>query len=240
MAAVIFDLDGVLVDSERHWQRAFADIANEVARERGWDVKTFTAPDMARYAGGRVNQTLRDVFTGIGHPEVADDAELIEALTRRAVRQASAEFLADPRPISASVHVARSLARAGMKLGVASSSSVDFIDTVLSYLGLAESITARRSALNLEKGKPDGEVYRRTLKDLGERAADCVAIEDSKVGIQAAADAGLRCIGLYTGDPETRPAHLDLCVLTTSRLTMADVAAAFESGRPSSPSSPRR
>jgi beta-phosphoglucomutase-like phosphatase (HAD superfamily) len=239
VTAVIFDLDGVLVDSERHWQGAFADIANEVTRERGWGARTFTAQDMARYAGGRVNETLRDIFTDIGRPEVAADDQLVDALTRRAVRQASEEFLADPKPISSSVDVARSLAREGMKLGVASSSSLDFIDTVLSCLGLAESVAARQSALNLEKGKPDGEVYRRTLRALGERAADCVAVEDSKVGIQAATDAGLRCIGLYTGDPDMRPAHFDNCVVTTSRLTRKDVAAAFEAAAPSSRSSPR-
>lgn len=234
VSAVIFDLDGVLVESERHWQRAFAQIANEVAGRQGWRLpRPLTAAAMSKYTGGRVNETLRDIFVGLGHSEAAADPFLIEQLTRRVVDQASADFLSDPEPIVSSVEVARSLAAAGMKLGVASSSSIDFIQTVLSYLGLSDSIAAKQSALLLENGKPDGDVYRLTLEHLNEDAADCVAVEDSPVGIRAAADAGLRCIGLYTGNEDNRPSEFEICAVNTRRLTLGDIQAALEATPPS-------
>lgn len=233
MSAVIFDLDGVLVESERHWRRAFADVANEVATKQRWRrAAPLTSEAMRSYTGGRVNETLRDIFTAIGHPEAAADGDLIDQSTKRAVEEASRGFLADPQPICASVEVARELAAKGMKLGVASSSSVDFIDTVLTYLGLADAFSAKQSALHLDNGKPDGEVYRRTLGQLGEAAADCIAIEDSAVGIRAAVDARLRCIGLHAGDAGDAPRELGLCVVRTKRLTRDDIDAAFAAADP--------
>ena len=222
MTAVIFDLDGVLVDSEPLWSAGFAAVVNEYAAGQGWVHPGLAADDMGAYQGGRVNETLREILTGTGHPAAATDTEVVDRLTEQVIQWVVTAFLARPTGIASSVETARQLHARGLKLGVASSSAIDFIDTVLDTLGLSDAFSARQSSLLLERGKPDGEVYRRTLQELDEQAADCLAIEDSARGIGAAVDAGIRCIGLWR-EPGSPPDAFKACAGVTRRLSAEEV-----------------
>lgn len=221
MSVVLFDLDGVLVESEPYWQAGFADVVNAVARESSWPDPGLQQAHMGSYQGGRVDETLRDILAKIGQAPAASDESLVRSLTDRVIEQASAAFLDHPIPIDASVQAAKDLHARGFILGVASSSAPQFIDTVLEVVGLAGIVAARQSALGLAEGKPDPEVYALLLRQLGTRAAHCVAIEDSTPGIGAAVAAGIPCIGLRRHDePMDR---FDHCVWVTGAVDADEV-----------------
>ncbi len=223
MTAVIFDLDGVLVDSEPLWSAGFAEVVNEYAAGQGWVSPGLVPGQLGAYQGGRVNETLREIpdgNVGIRQLPSSPTPQVVDELTEHAGDPAGGYCIPGARPtgIASSVETARELHARGLKLGVASSSAIDFIDTVLDTLGLSDAFSARQSSLLLKRGKPDGEVYRRTLQELDERAEDCLAIEDSARGIGAAEAAGIRCIGLWR-EPGSRPDAFKACVWVTPRLS---------------------
>lgn len=220
---VIFDLDGVLVDSEPLWQRGFADVVNTWLESTGAPNPGLAASQMGSYAGGRVNETLREILVGLGRDEASDDA-LIAQLTAQVVADTSKAFAASPTPIQSSVDVARELRARGARLAVCSSSAQEFIDTVIDVLGLEGVFETTASALELEHGKPHPQVYLGVLDALGVAAADCVAIEDSARGIGSAVAAGIPCVGLWRGGG-IAPEQFDVCVRVTTDLTLADLEA---------------
>jgi sugar-phosphatase len=225
---VIFDLDGVLVESEPYWQQGFADAVNARLDAAGSSLARFEADAMASYRGGRVNETLTDILRSIGD-DAADDPAVIGRLTEQVVAQVSAAFVADPRPIASSVAVARSLHDRGTTVAVASSSAPEFIATALQATGLDAAVSVARSALHLEHGKPHPQVHLDTLAALGESADACVAVEDSDRGIDAAVAAGIPCVGLWQGGGPA-PASFAACERVTTDLTVADVDTVL--GRP--------
>ena len=233
MSAVVFDLDGVLVESEPYWQRAFAETANAWLDAAGSTRPRFDDADMTRFEGGRVNETLGEILdevrAEIDDPGVGGDAFLDRA-TSVVVGRVAADFAASPQTIAASVDVARQLHARGTRLAVASSSSEMFIDTALHVIGLDDAFAVRRSALNLEHGKPDPQVYLDAADALGERPEDCVAIEDSSRGIAAAVAAHIPCLGLWRGEGDP-PAAFEACSHVTRELTVDDVDVVLERKR---------
>ncbi len=209
MMAVIFDLDGVLVDSEPYWQEGFLEITKDFCRESGLPDPDLELKDMARFQGGRVNDTMRTILTSLGHEDLAD-REHIEALARRVIDRVSDDFAArklgasTPGPIEQNVRVAHELADRGFPLAVASSSAQEFIEAALEQIGLLDAVAVTQSAYELEHGKPHPEVYRRTLDRLGVKAQEAVAIEDSTTGIGSAVRAELATIWflLDTGESD--------------------------------------
>jgi mannitol-1-/sugar-/sorbitol-6-/2-deoxyglucose-6-phosphatase len=230
VSAVLFDLDGVLVESEPYWQEGFAAVVNEFATESGWGDPGLTTKQMAEFLGGRVDDSLSTILEAIGHPEAAADGATMGTLTERVVDFASYAFEREPITIESSVEAVRELRARGVKLGVASSSAPEFIALSLQTLGLEDAFVARQSALGLERGKPDPEVYQLLLEKLGERAADCVAVEDSPRGIGSAVAAGVRCVGLWRGEGAP-PAAFEECVWWTRALVAEEIDAELRGER---------
>ncbi len=199
MRAVIFDLDGVLVDSEPCWQRGFAMVANDLADE--WGLAGRVTPDeMVQFQGGRVNDTMHSVMTSLGAEADRLDHDLA-SITDRVVASVSDAFVSSPSPIPTSVNVARGLADHGVRMAVCSSSGQKFIDTAVTAVGLADAFEVKQSALHLSAGKPDPEVYRVTLGRLGVPATQACAVEDSSRGLVSALAAGLPTVWLQR-EPE--------------------------------------
>lgn len=194
MTAVIFDLDGVLVDSEPLWQQGFADVVNAFCVEQGLAHPRLTRPDMERFHGGRVKDTVSTLLEeqGLG---ASVTEETVADLTRRVVEQAASR-VSDEVIIASTVEVARKLHESGVRLAVASSSAHDFIEAVVERIGLADAFEVIQSALELEHGKPDPEVYELTLDRLGVQARATLAVEDSVPGVQSALRAGMPVIWL--------------------------------------------
>lgn len=204
--AVIFDLDGTLVDSEPFWAAGFSTGLAHVLHRRGHGSHSLDAADMARFRGGRVPDTIGQIVDWLGLSETVHGAELGE-VSNEVIAWVTREFAADPRPIPEAVQTARKLADAGVPLALASSSARGFIDTALAAIGLGDLFPVRVSAVGIPRGKPDPLVYSLALRDLHLPGARAVAIEDSPVGVAAALNAGMACVWFL---PESDPGEPDL------------------------------
>jgi len=180
--AVVFDLDGVIVDSEHVWD----EVREQLARERGgrWhdraqtDMMGMSSPEWSRY--------MHDV---IGLTE--SPAEIDEEVVRRML-----DRYAERLPlIDGAVDAVARLA-ASFRLGLASSSNRSVIDAVLDVSGLAPLFGATVSSEEVARGKPAPDVFLEAARRLDVPPARCVAVEDSGNGIRAAHDAGMRVLAI--------------------------------------------
>ena len=180
--AVVFDLDGVIVDSEHVWD----EVREQLARERGgrWhdraqtDMMGMSSPEWSRY--------MHDV---IGLTE--SPAEIDEEVVRRML-----ERYAERLPlIDGAVDAVARLA-ASFRLGLASSSNRPVIDDVLDVSGLASLFGATVSSEEVARGKPAPDVFLEAARRLDVPAGRCAAVEDSGNGIRAAHAAGMRVLAI--------------------------------------------
>ena len=216
MRAAIFDMDGLIIDSEPLWRlaerAAFARVGLEL-----------TDDDCRRTTGLRSDEVVthwfeRRPWTGVGQEEVVRDLEL----------RVAALISTQGRALSG-VHRAIDLLHgAGLRLALASSSSHELIRVVLVALDLEDTFEVICSAADEAKGKPDPAVYLTTVRRLGIEPAEVVAIEDSAAGVQAARAAGLRVIAVPAAadfdDPRFDIADLKLATLEDFDLRLIDQA----------------
>jgi HAD superfamily hydrolase (TIGR01509 family) len=180
--AVVFDLDGVVVDSEQVWD----DVREQLAHERGgtWhegaqaDMMGMSSPEWSRYMHERIGL-----------------AESPEEINDEVVRRMLERYRESLPLIDGAVDAVRRLA-GEFTLGVASSSNRSLIEVVLERAGIAELFAAVVSSEEVKRGKPAPDVYLEAARRLGVEPGRCVAIEDSSNGIRAAHAAGMRAIAI--------------------------------------------
>lgn len=180
---VIFDCDGVLVDSEPVSNRL---VSGELAR-LGWVL----TPEAAG-----------DVFLGM---TLTNMVPVIEAQLGRAVPQGWKQMImtrmleamaAEAVPIPGAVEALRGVARLGLAWRVASNSSHDEMRVKFGRIGIGDLVAGRvHSHRDVNKGKPAPDLFLATAEAEGVRPAECVVVEDSVPGAQAAAAAGMDCLG---------------------------------------------
>jgi HAD superfamily hydrolase (TIGR01509 family) len=181
-AAVVFDLDGVLIESEQVWDAA----REELARERGgtWDERATT--DMM---GMSSKEWSGYMHSRLGVPmtpaEINDDV----------VRRVAAAYEEHLPLLPHAVETVRELGDR-WRLGVASSSNRPIIELVLDRMGMRDRFAAVVSSEEVANGKPAPDVYLAVAAELGVDPKACVAIEDSTNGIKAAVAAGMRTIAV--------------------------------------------
>ena len=180
--AVVFDLDGVLVDSDYIWH----EVREGLARERGGAWTDHSEADMMGMSSTEWSQYLHDV---VGLPE--SPRELNDEVVRRMFARYEEEL---PLMTGAS-EVVRRLA-ASFRLAVASSSNRELIDGVLEAAGLSSCFEATVSSEEVTRGKPAPDVFLGAAARLGVDPARCAAIEDSANGIRAAHAAGMRVVAI--------------------------------------------
>jgi HAD superfamily hydrolase (TIGR01509 family) len=179
---VVFDLDGVLIQTEELW----AEVRERLARERGGrydaqaqrDMMGMSSPEWSRYMHERV---------GLPEPPEQIAAEVIGLMEER-YRE---ELPLIPGAVEAVARLA-----AVWPLGLASSSNRPLIDLVLELSGLDRFFRATVSSEEVERGKPAPDVYIETCRRLGVSPRRAAAVEDSHAGIGAARAAGMRVIAI--------------------------------------------
>jgi HAD superfamily hydrolase (TIGR01509 family) len=198
-AAVIFDLDGVLVDSEAAWDQARRDLVDQVGGT--WTPEATKA--MMGMSSGEWSRYVRDK---LGVPLSLDEinAAVVENIERR-YREALPL-------IPGAVDAVRRLA-ARWPLGLASSSNRPIIDLVLEQSGLAACFAATVSSEEVGRGKPAPDVYLEAARRLGVEPRACVAIEDSSNGMRSAAAAGLKVVAIPNHEFPPDPDALELAVV---------------------------
>jgi HAD superfamily hydrolase (TIGR01509 family) len=190
--AVIFDLDGVLLDSEQLWNRA----KEALVRETGGTWREAAPRDMMGMSAPEWSAYLHDELGVPLDPEAIDRDVVarMEALYR------------DRLPLlPGAVESVRALA-ARWPLGLASSSNREVIDLALEAAGVADAFEATVSSEEVARGKPAPDVYLEAARRLGARPARCVAVEDSSNGLRSAAAAEMALIAVpnphYPPDPD--------------------------------------
>jgi HAD superfamily hydrolase (TIGR01509 family) len=203
--AVVFDLDGVLIDSESTWSEAKRQVVE--ARGGRWPPEAPTvmmgmsSPEWARY--------LRDEL-GVDMALDAISDDVVARMTT--IYQRHLPLLPGAR------EAVRALADR-WPLGLASSSNRSIIDLVLSSAGLADAFAATVSSEEVVRGKPAPDVYLETTRRLGVDAHRCVAVEDSTNGLRAAAAAGMAVVALPNRD---FPPAADALALAAATLRSLD------------------
>ena len=180
--AVVFDLDGVLVDSEQAWDGA----RRELVEERGGTWTDGAEIDMLGMSSREWPVYLRDRL-GVDMQPADISADVV------------ARMLAGYRKrlplIPGAVEAVERMA-ARWPLGLASSSNREVIDVVLEQAAIARQFRATVSSEEVARGKPSPDVFREAARRLGVDPAACAAIEDSHNGILSARAAGMRVIAL--------------------------------------------
>ncbi len=212
--AVVFDLDGVLVDSEPVWEQ----VRRGLVAERGghW------APDAQRRLMGMSTQEWARYLSedlGVGLPP----GEVAELVIDRMAAQYTEKV-----PLLAGAADAVHRLGARWPLGVASSSPPRLIDTVLQSAGLRSCFSVVMSTEQVAHGKPAPDIYLAVTAGLGFPPPDCAAVEDSSNGLRSAASAGLWVIAVpqerYPPDPDAL-AQASLVLPSLAQLTTDAVAA---------------
>jgi HAD superfamily hydrolase (TIGR01509 family) len=211
--AVVFDLDGVLVQSEEVWD----EVRERYVRERGGRYDAEVQRAMMGMSSSEWSRFLHE------HAGVPDEPEAINAEVVRRMLSAYREYLP---LLPGAVEAVRRLA-ARYRLGLASSSNRELIDTVLGLAGLAASFSATVSSEEVSRGKPAPDVYLEAARRLGSAADRCAAVEDSHGGIRSASSAGMRVIAIpnasYPPD-EQALALADVTLRSLDELTPAVVS----------------
>lgn len=218
--AVIFDMDGLLIDTEPVWR----DAERKVFAEIGLDL---TEEEMTSTMGVRIEDVvahwrhLRPWPFG-QYPRLTDGA-LADLIVDHLVTQVAHHGVPQPG-VAHAFEAAREL---NVPVAIASSSPPRLITAVCSRLGL-EDVAVRCSASQEARGKPAPDVYLTAARRLGVRPNRCVAIEDSPNGVRSARAAGMRCIAVPDPLVAADPAFAQADVILPS---LADVDAACLGGQ---------
>ena len=179
-AAIIFDLDGVLLDSEQRWNEA--------------------KEALVREAGGTWLPEAPEVMMGMSSPEwsayLRDDLGVqrdLDAINDDVVRRMHSGYEDGLPLLPGALETVRALA-ARWPLGLASSSNREIIDVFLERSGVGDLFGATLSSEQVARGKPAPDVYLETARRLDVDPRACVAIEDSANGLRAAHAAGMPVI----------------------------------------------
>jgi len=176
---VIFDCDGVLVDTEPISNRLFA----EMLTAEGYPIDPATV--MERFMGRPTSESIREVEQALGRPLPKD-------LPARLERRIIDAFKADPRPVPGVREAA--LALPGRRC-VASSSGHGYLREVLAAAGLADLFERMFSSREVARGKPAPDLFLHAAASLGVTPERCLVIEDSPAGVEAAVAAGIAVLG---------------------------------------------
>ena len=180
--AVIFDLDGLLIDSEQAWD----DVRREFVAEQGGHWQDRAQRDMMGMSSTEWSCYVRDEL-GVDMSAERISAEVVARLT---------ELYRQRLPLMPGAREAVERLARDLPLGLASSSNREVIDLVLDVGGLAAYFDVTVSSEEVDRGKPAPDVYLEAAGGLGVSADRCVAIEDSHNGILSATAAGMRVIAI--------------------------------------------
>ena len=180
--AVVFDLDGVIVDSEQVWD----EVREQLAREHGGRWHDRAQADMMGMSSVEWSRYMHDV---IGLPEPPEE------INAEVVRRMQARYEQDLPVVTGAVEAVRRL-DGSYRLGIASSSNRPLIDAVLSATGLGEVFAATVSSEEVARGKPEPDVYLEAARRLDLETERIAAIEDSANGIRSAHAARMSVVAI--------------------------------------------
>jgi HAD superfamily hydrolase (TIGR01509 family) len=191
--AVVFDMDGVIVDSEQVWD----DVREQYTRESGGTYTAAATRDMMGMSSVEWSRYMHEALGVPGTPEEIN-AEVVRRMLER--------YGEAPPLIPGAVEAVRECA-SQWPLAVASSSNPELIEVVLERAGIRGLFRAVVSSQEVPRGKPAPDVYLEAARRLGVQPARCAAVEDSHNGIRSAKSAGMAVVAVpnahFPPDPES-------------------------------------
>jgi beta-phosphoglucomutase len=196
--AVIFDMDGTMVDNTpyhyKSWQTLFKKYSKGDLTEQTYKNEISGTP---------IIDTVTRIF------DDADFAGRQSLLKEKEVlyRQFYAPYIG---PINGLENLLIALKDAGVKLAIASSATIEDIDFVLEHVKVGQYFDVIIDGNRVSKGKPNPQIFLKAAADLGVLPQDCIVFEDSIAGITAGNAAGMKVVGITTAHPAERlqPTHL--------------------------------
>ena len=180
--AVIFDMDGILIDTEKwlniYWQQAAKEAGFEVTREDGLAIRSLAG----KYAGPYLRGIFGDSF----------DYEAIRERRKELMREHIAKYGIEKKP--GVDDILSYLAEKNIKRAVATATDPERTKQYLTQIGIYDKFDKIVSATTVENGKPQPDVYLYACEQIGEKPEDCIAVEDSPNGILSAYRAGLSVV----------------------------------------------
>jgi HAD superfamily hydrolase (TIGR01509 family) len=180
--AVVFDLDGLLLDTEQVWD----EVRESLTRERGGRWHDRAQADMMGMSSTEWSHYMHDALALADPPE---------ELNRLVVERMQERYRQALPLVDGAVDAVRRIG-AYWPLGLASSSNRPLIDLALELMGVGELFRATVSSEEVERGKPAPDVYLEAARRLGVAPQRAVAVEDSGAGISSATSAGMQVIAI--------------------------------------------
>jgi HAD superfamily hydrolase (TIGR01509 family) len=208
IAAVVFDMDGVIVDSEQVWDA----VREGYVREVGGTYTASATRDMMGMSSVEWSRYMADRLGVPGTPEEIN-AAIVERMLER--------YGEAPPLIPGAVEAVHRCAER-WPLAVASSSNPELIEVVLDVAGLHDVIPVVVSSQEVARGKPAPDVYLEAARRLGVEPQLCAAVEDSHNGIRSAKAAGMRVVAIpnpHFPPDETALAQADVVLHSIDELT---------------------
>jgi HAD superfamily hydrolase (TIGR01509 family) len=207
LSAVLFDLDGVLLDSEPIWNEA--------------------KEALVREAGGRWREDAPRAMMGMSSPEwssylrdVLDVKLSVEEINRDVVERIERLYRENMPLVPGATEAVSGLSRR-WPLGLASSSNREIIDLFVSQTAIGKLFSVTVSSEEVERGKPAPDVYLETARRMAVVPRDCVAVEDSSNGMRSANAAGMKVVAVP--NPHYPPDQDALSLASVSVDTVAQV-----------------
>jgi beta-phosphoglucomutase len=210
LEAVIWDMDGVIVDSGPYhcqsWQYAF--------KKRGL---IFTEEDFQRIFGQRNDTIVRKTMgEAITQPEIEAIARDKEEYFRRSIKK-------NLKPFPGVVNLLKILKQNGIASAIASSAPIENINLVLGGLDLEGYFQAIVYGREVTEGKPSPQGFLLAARKLGAEPGKCVVVEDAVAGVTAAKRAGMHCVAVTNTHPRSRLGQADLVVDSLEKVTLRDI-----------------
>jgi mannitol-1-/sugar-/sorbitol-6-/2-deoxyglucose-6-phosphatase len=184
--ACVFDMDGVLIDTEPVWRRVEREIFGRVGVE-------LTEEQLLETWGMRISEVVDYWYRSRPWDGVRP-----QAVAKAIVDEVVAHVRIQGRPAHGAVEAIARVHAAGLRIAIASSSSRRLIHAVVERLEVTRHVEALLSADDEQHGKPAPDVYLSAARKVGLAPDECIAVEDSPVGVQSAKAAGMLCVALVT------------------------------------------
>jgi beta-phosphoglucomutase family hydrolase len=204
-AAVIFDMDGVIVDSARYHYLTWCTMLRRRGREYPWE-------EFQTNFGRRTDMQVRRILGDISDVEIAAFVKEKDILFREIVGQ---EIVAFPGVID----LIRALKHGGNKIAVGSSSPKETVHLIVSKLGVKDEFDTIVCGSEVTEGKPSPQIFLLAAKKMGVEPADCVVIEDAEVGVTAAKKGGMRAVAVTNTVSRAALKEADLVVESLTELS---------------------
>lgn len=208
LTAVLFDMDGVLVDTEPEYRR----IESELALSLGIELSEEDVKDSVGKSQPAMWRELKEKYGFEKDPLklVAEEAELVKGLYQRGAI----------KPIAPAVALLKSCARQGLKVAIATSSLEENAKLTVKGLDIEEYVGAIAGGDRVGRSKPEPDIFLLAAKLLGVSPEECVVIEDSDNGVAAARAAGMGVVGVKAPDSDQNLSGADIVVETLERISV--------------------